>query len=116
MNKTIIGIFIGLLIASSVVYAVETYDELIMDQDILKGPFFLIVVISHGVMIYLMYTRPTKRLVIITIIGTIILIILYALSTDSLDEISHLGLTSKLIQGATIVTGISLYQKLKNNG
>ena len=39
-KKSLAGIVVGLMIAISVVYFVETSEELFEEQDLVKGPFF----------------------------------------------------------------------------
>ena len=57
MNKSIIGIVVGLMIATSVIYFVETSEELFEEQDMVKGPFFLVVAIAYLPVAYLMLTK-----------------------------------------------------------
>ena len=46
-KKSIVGIVVGLMIATSTVYFVETSEELFEEQDMIKGPFFLVVAIAY---------------------------------------------------------------------
>lgn len=116
MNKTLVGVVVGLMIAASTVYFVETTEELFEDQDMVKGPFFLIVAVAYIPLLYWMVKKDSKLSVVITLVGTISLIVLYAITrTDMLvsvgieaGSIGHLGMTSKVIQLGIVIGSVIL--------
>ena len=107
------GIIVGLMLALSMVYFVETVEEF-EEKDILKGIFFLGVTVTYlGLAIALVL--PSKKIYLyITGIGTAFLFILYFATRESLDDIGELGIISKGIQAALIVL-IIVFLKMKNN-
>ena len=123
MNKTLVGIVVGLMLATSTVYFVETSEELFEDQDMVKGPFFLIVAIAYIPLLYWIVTKNSKFSVLITLIGTISLLVLYGITrTDMLasvgieaGKIGHLGMTSKVIQIGIVIGSIILLIQSKTS-
>lgn len=118
MNKnSIIGIVVGLMIATSTVYFVETSEELFEEQDMMKGPFFLVVAIAYIPVAFWMLKNPNSSVpYVVTIAGTIGIIVLYAVTrTDAgaiavglehAGKIGHLGMVSKVIQVGVIIGSV----------
>lgn len=119
MYEKLNGVLIGLLIAASVVYFVETYDELIEDSDMIKGPFFLATAVGYAGMAILITRKSATKYFLFTISGTVILIILYAITRTDMAAvfameaggIGHLGITSKILQAGIIIASVVLYRK-----
>ena len=61
-TKSIVGIVVGLMIATSEVYFVETSEELFEEQDMAKGPFFLILAIAYVPVAFWMIKRPDSHI------------------------------------------------------
>ena len=119
MNRTLIGIVVGLMIATSTVYFVETSEELFEDQDMVKGPFFLVAAIAYIPLLIWIVKKDSTLPILITLVGTVFLLALYGITrTDMLasvgieaGKIGHLGMTSKVIQiGLVIGTVVLLIQ------
>ena len=114
MNKSIIGIVVGLMIAISAVYFVETSEELFEEQDMVKGPFFLIVAIAYLPVAYLMLTKKSVLPHVVAIVGTVGIIALYAVTRTDMaivfgmeaGSIGHLGMVSKILQIGVILGSI----------
>ena len=114
MNKSIIGIVVGLMIAISAVYFVETSEELFEEQDMVKGPFFLIVAIAYLPVAYLMLTKKSALPHVVAIVGTVGIIALYAVTRTDMaivfgmeaGSIGHLGMVSKILQIGVILGSI----------
>ena len=126
MNKTsLVGIVVGLMIATSAVYFVETSEELFEEQDMIKGPFFLAVAIAYVPVAFWMLKSPNSSApYLVTIAGTVGIIALYAVTrTDAgaitfglehAGKIGHLGIVSKVVQvGVTIGSVWALIQTKK---
>ena len=119
MNNMLNGVLIGLLVAVSVVYFVETYDELIQEMDMIKGLFFLATAVGYAGMTIIITRKSAGNYLIFTIAGSIVLIILYAITRTDMaavflmepGSIGHLGITSKIIQICIIVVSVMLYKK-----
>ena len=117
-KKSIVGIIVGLMIATSAVYFVETYEELFEEYDMIKGPFFLAVAIAYVPVAFWMLKSPHNSApYIVTITGTVGIIILYAVTrTDAgaiaiglehAGKIGHLGMVSKIVQIGVVIGSIS---------
>jgi hypothetical protein len=113
-KKSIIGIVVGLMIATSAVYFVETSEELFEEQDMIKGPFFLVVAIAYvPVAIWMLKSPNSSAPYFVTIAGTIGIIALYAVTrTDAgavafglehAGKIGHLGMVSKIVQVGVVI-------------
>lgn len=110
MNKSIIGIVVGLMLATSLVYFVEASEE-IEEQDMVKGPFFLIVAVSYIPVAYWMMGKPSSMPYVVAIVGTIGIMILYAITRTDMatmlgmeaGKIGHLGIVSKTLQSGIIL-------------
>jgi len=113
-QKSLIGVVVGLMIATSTVYFVETIEEF-EEGDMIKGPFFLVVTIAYIPVAYLMVTKNSSIPFAIAIVGTIGIMILYAVTRTDLAAvfgmdaggIGHLGIISKVLQ-VGVVTGSTL--------
>ena len=53
-KKSIVGIVVGLMIVTSTIYFVETSEELFEEQDMIKGPFFLVAAIAYTSVVFWM--------------------------------------------------------------
>jgi len=117
-KKSIVGIVVGLMIATSAVYFVETSEELFEEQDMVKGPFFLMVAIAYIPVAVWMLKSPNSSIpYIVTITGTIGIIALYAVTrTDAgaiaiglehAGNIGHLGMVSKIVQVGVVIGSVS---------
>ena len=116
-KKSIVGIVVGLMIAISAVYFVETYEELFEEQDMIKGPFFLVVTVAYIPVAVWMLKSPNSSVpYLVTIAGTVGIILLYAatrtdagaiaLGLEHAGKIGHLGMVSKIIQVGVVVGSI----------
>ena len=116
-KKSLVGIVIGLMIATSTVYFVETSEELFEEQDMIKGPFFLVVAIAYIPIAFWMLKNPNSSTpYLITIAGTVGIIALYAVTrTDAgaiaiglehAGKIGHLGIVSKIVQVGVVIGSI----------
>ncbi len=116
-KKSIIGIVVGLMIATSTVYFVETSEELFEEQDMIKGPFFLVVAISYiPIAIWMLKSPNSSAPYVVTIAGTIGIIALYAVTRidagamafglEHAGNIGHLGMVSKVVQVGIIIGSI----------
>ena len=122
MNKSIIGIVVGLMIATSAVYFVETSEELFEEQDMVKGPFFLIVAVAYLPVAYLMLKKKNMLPHVVAIAGTMGIIALYAVTRTDMaimfgmeaGNIGHLGMVSKILQtGIVLGSVLTLVQAKK---
>jgi len=110
-QKSLIGILVGLMIATSAVYFVETVEEF-EEGDMVKGPFFLVVAIAYLPVAYWMLSKNSSVPFAIAIAGSIGIMILYAVTRTDMaavfgmeaGRIGHLGIVSKVLQ-VGVVTG-----------
>ena len=116
-KKSLVGIVVGLMIATSTVYFVETSEELLEEQDMIKGPFFLVVAIAYiPVAIWMLKSPNSSAPYLVTIAGTVGIIVLYAVTrTDAgaiamglehAGKIGHLGMVSKIVQAGVVIGSI----------
>lgn len=110
MNKTILGITIGLLLAVSVIYFVESIEEF-GESEYDEGVFFLITGIVHIIIAILLGFKNNKIYHYITIAGTICLMILYGVTRSDLSDVGELGIVSKVIQVGIIASLIVILLK-----
>ena len=103
VNNTLIGIVIGLMIALSVVYFIETIEEF-REDDLLKGVFFLVVTSAYLRLSFVLLSSK-KIYLYITLVGSIGLFILYMATRESIDDIGELGIISKSLQ-LGVITGL----------
>ena len=121
-QKSLIGVVVGLMIATSTVYFVETIEEF-EEGDMIKGTFFLVVAVAYLPVAYWMLTKKSSTPFIAAIAGSIGIMILYAVTRTDLaavfgmeaGRIGHLGIVSKVLQ-IGVVTGslLVLLQARKN--
>jgi predicted transcriptional regulator len=110
-QKSLIGIVVGLMIATSVVYFVETIEEF-EEGDMIKGPFFLVVAVAYIPVTYWMLSKDSSVPFVVAIAGTIGIMILYAVTRADIaavfgmeaGRIGQLGIISKVLQ-VGVVTG-----------
>lgn len=110
-KKSLIGIVVGLMMATSVVYFVETIEEF-EEGDMIKGPFFLVVAVAYISVTYWMLSKYSSVPFMVVIVGTIGIMILYAVTRTDMaiifgmeaGNIGHLGIISKVLQ-VGVVTG-----------
>ncbi|QMU53451.1 MAG: hypothetical protein GKS07_11250 [Nitrosopumilus sp.] len=116
-KKSLVGIVIGLMMATSTVYFVETSEELFEEQDMIKGPFFLVVAVAYIPVAFWMLKSPNSSMpYIVTIAGTVGIIALYAVTrTDAgamafglehAGSIGHLGMVSKVVQVGVVIGSV----------
>jgi len=114
-KKSIVGIVVGLMIATSAVYFVETSEELFEEQDMIKGPFFLVVAIAYIPVAVWMLKSPNSSVpYVVTIAGTVGIIALYAVTRTDMaavfgmnaEGIGHLGMVSKVVQVGIIIGSV----------
>ena len=116
-KKSIVGIVVGLMMATSTVYFVETSEELFEEQDMIKGPFFLVVAIAYIPVAFWMLKSPNSSVpYLVTIAGTVGIIALYAVTrTDAgamafgleyAGSIGHLGMVSKVVQAGVVICSV----------
>ena len=124
-KKSLVGIVVGLMMATSTVYFVETSEELFEEQDMIKGPFFLVVAIAYVPVAFWMLKSPNSSApYLVTIAGTIGIIALYAVTrTDAgaiafglehAGKIGHLGMVSKIIQVGVVIGSVWALIQTKN--
>jgi FtsH-binding integral membrane protein len=114
MNKTLVGIIVGLMIATSAVYFVEASEELFEDQDMIKGPFFVIVATAYIVIAIWTVRKENSTHIIVALAGTIGLMALYAISVTEMasilgmeaGNIGHMGMVSKVLQTGIVFGAI----------
>ena len=125
-KKSIVGIVVGLMIATSAVYFVETSEELFEEQDMVKGPFFLVVAIAYIPVAFWMLKNPNSSApYLVTLAGTIGIIVLYAvtrtntgaiaLGLEHAGKIGHLGIVSKIVQVGVIIGSIWAFAKSRQD-
>ena len=123
-KKSIIGIVIGLMMATSAVYFVETSEELFEEHDMIKGPFFLVVTVAYiPVAVWMLKSPNSSAPYFVTIAGTVGIIVLYAVTrTDAgaiafglehAGKIGHLGMVSKIVQVGVVIGSIWALVKTK---
>ena len=116
-KKSIVGIVVGLMMATSTVYFVETSEELFEEQDMIKGPFFLVVAIAYIPVAFWMLKSPNSYVpYFVTIAGTLGIIALYAvtrtdagaiaLGLEHAGSIGHLGMVSKIVQVGVVIGSV----------
>ena len=114
-TKSIVGIVVGLMIATSAVYFVETSEELFEEQDMIKGPFFLVVAIAYiPVAIWMLKSPNSSAPYLVTIAGTVGIIALYAVTRTDMaialgmeaGNIGHLGMVSKIVQVGVVIGSV----------
>jgi len=105
VNKTLLGITIGLLLSVSIIYFVEAIEEL-SETEYEEGIFFLITGIVHVIFAILLGLKNKKIYYYIVIGGSVALIILYAVTRGDLSDIGELGIVSKTIQVGIIASSI----------
>lgn len=124
MNKTIIGIIAGLMIATSAVYFVESSEELFEEQDMIKGPFFLIVAVMYIPVAIWAIRKKSSTPIVIALAGTIGLMALYGVTRTDLavalgmeaGNIGHMGMVSKILQSGIVVGSVvTLIQSKKES-
>jgi hypothetical protein len=121
MNKTLIGVITGLMIATSVVYFVETFEELFEEQDMIKGPFFLIVAVAYIPAAVWMIKSKNTMLIVIALAGTVGLIALYAVTRTDMavalgleaGTIGHMGMVSKILQIGIVLGSVVILLQSK---
>ena len=123
-KKSIVGIVVGLMIATSAVYFVETSEELLEEQDMIKGPFFLVVAVAYiPVALWMLKSPNSSAPYLVTIAGTIGIIVLYAvtrtdagaiaLGLEHAGKIGHLGMVSKIVQVGVVIGSIWAFAQTK---
>ena len=125
-TKSIVGIVVGLMIATSTVYFVETSEELFEEQDMIKGPFFLVVAIAYiPVAIWMLKSPNSSTPYLVTIAGTVGIIALYAVTRTDMaialgmeaGNVGHLGMVSKVVQVGVVIGSVwALVQTRKEKG
>jgi len=114
MNKTIIGIIAGLMIATSAVYFVESSEELFEDQDMIKGPFFVIVAVAYIPVAIWAMRKNSSTPIVIALAGTIGLMALYGVTRTDMaialgmeaGNIGHMGMVSKVLQSGIVIGSV----------
>ena len=116
MNKSsIVGIVVGLMMATSAVYFVETSEELFEEQDMIKGPFFLVISITYIPVAFWMLKSPNSSIpYVVTISGTVGIIVLYAVTRTDMaiafgmeaGNVGHLGIVSKIVQVGVVIGSV----------
>ena len=114
-TKSIVGIVVGLMIATSTVYFVETSEELFEEQDMIKGPFFLVVAIAYiPVAIWMLKSPNSSAPYLVTIAGTVGIIVLYTVTRTDMaialgmeaGNVGHLGMVSKIVQVGVVIGSV----------
>ena len=121
-SKSIVGIVVGLMIATSAVYFVETSEELFEERDMIKGPFFLVVAIAYiPVAIWMLKSPNSSAPYLVTIVGTVGIIALYAVTRTDMaavfgmeaGNVGHLGMVSKVLQFGVVIGSVWALVKTK---
>ena len=125
-TKSIVGIVVGLMMATSAVYFVETSEELFEEQDMIKGPFFLAVSVAYiPVAVWMLKSPNSSAPYLVTIAGTVGIIALYAATRTDMaialgmeaGNIGHLGMVSKMVQVGIVIGSVwALVQTRKEKG
>ena len=110
-QKSLIGVVVGLMIATSAVYFVETIEEF-EEGDMIKGPFFLVVAAAYLPVAYWMLSKKSSVPFVVAVAGSFGIMILYAVTRTDMaavfgmeaGKIGHLGIVSKVLQ-VGVVTG-----------
>ena len=111
-QKSLIGVVVGLMIATSAVYFVETIEEF-EEGDMIKGPFFLIIAVAYVPVAYwMLLSKKNSVPFVVAIAGSIGIMVLYAVTRTDMaavfgmeaGRIGHLGIVSKVLQFG-VVTG-----------
>jgi NADH:ubiquinone oxidoreductase subunit 6 (subunit J) len=94
-------------------------------QDMIKGPFFLIVAMAYIPVAFWMLKSPNSSVpYVVTIAGTIGIIILYAVTRTDMaialgmeaGNVGHLGMVSKALQFGVVIGSVwALIQTKKDN-
>jgi hypothetical protein len=121
-KKSLVGIVVGLMIATSTVYFVETAEEF-EEGDMIKGPFFLVVAIAYIPVAIWMVSKNNTIPHVIAIVGSIGIIALYAVTRTDMavvlgmeaGRIGHLGIVSKTLQVGVIVGSILAVLQIKKD-
>jgi len=121
-QKSLIGVVVGLMIATSTVYFVETIEEF-EEGDMVKGPFFLVVTIAYIPVAYWMITKNSSIPFAVAISGSIGIMILYAVTRTDLAAvfgmeaggIGHLGIVSKVLQVGVVTGSLLVLLQTKKN-
>jgi hypothetical protein len=121
-KKSLVGIVVGLMIATSTVYFVETAEEF-EEGDMIKGPFFLVVAIAYIPVAVWMLSKNSTIPHVITIVGSIGIIALYAVTRTDMavvlgmeaGRIGHLGIVSKTLQVGVIIGSILAVLQIKKD-
>lgn len=112
-NKSLIGIIVGLMIATSIIYFVETVEEF-EEEEMVEGTFFLIVGVAYLLVAYLMLTKKSNLPYVVTIMGTIGIMTLYGITRTDMaiafgmeaENIGHLGIVSKTLQVGIVLGSV----------
>lgn len=121
-KKSLVGIVVGLMMATSAVYFVETGEEF-EEGDMVKGPFFLVVAVAYVPVAVWMLSKDSTVPHVIAIIGSIGIIALYAVTRTDMavvlgmeaGKIGHLGIVSKTLQVGVIAGSILALIQIKKD-
>jgi len=121
-KKSLIGIVVGLMIATSAVYFVETAEEF-EEGDMVKGPFFLVVAVAYIPVAVWMISKNSTVPHVIAIVGSVGIIALYAMTRTDMavvfgmeaGRIGHLGIVSKTLQVGVIAGSILALLQIKKD-
>ena len=121
-KKSLVGIVVGLMIATSAVYFVETIEEF-EEGDMVKGPFFLVVAVAYIPVAVWMLNKNSAVPHVIAIVGSIGIIALYVVTRTDMavvlgmeaGRVGHLGIVSKTLQVGIIVGSILALLQIKKD-
>ena len=121
-KKSLVGIVVGLMIATSAVYFVETIEEF-EEGDMVKGPFFLVVAVAYIPVAVWMLSKNSTVPHVIAIVGSIGIIALYAVTRTDMavvlgmeaGRVGHLGIVSKTLQVGIIIGSILALLQIKRD-
>ena len=121
-KKSLVGIVVGLMIATSAVYFVEIIEEF-EEGDMVKGPFFLVVAVAYIPVAVWMLSKNSTVPHVIAIVGSIGIIALYAVTRTDMavvlgmeaGRVGHLGIVSKTLQVGIIVGSILALLQIKKD-
>lgn len=124
-RRFLLGILFGLIIASAPIYAWEAYGKVVEKFDLIEGPFFLIVAVLYIPVGYWAIRYDSKIAYWILLIGTIGIILAFALSRSDLyylvgrekiGSFGSLSVMSKIYQaGILIISSWVIYSTRKKN-
>ena len=122
-TKSLTGIVVGLMIATSMLYFYLSIGDFQEGETDVKTGFFLVVAIAHLPICAWMLKDESKKPHVIALIGTIFMVALYAVTRTDLalalgfeaGGFGGMGILSKSFQVGIVVGTIMMLFQLKSN-